>query len=77
MTMQQEYIMENLPILILNNNLAMKEKKKHKVNGRYHLNCVKCGSLFWSPDAWKIYCPKCSYSMLDELIILRNEKINN
>ena len=35
--------------------------KKQKINGRYHLNCRLCGSLFLSPDSWKMYCPTCSY----------------
>jgi len=52
----------------------MKIKKKQKINGRYHLNCINCGSLFWSPDAWKQYCPKCSYLNIDKL---RNNDSNS
>lgn len=56
-----------------------KDKKPNKINRHYHLNCKKCGSLFWSPDAWKEYCPKCSYQLYDRLILPneQDELLNN
>jgi ribosomal protein L37E len=53
--------------------------KKLKVNGRYHLNCEECGSLFWSANAWKRYCPKCSYSLNNRLRLPneQDEILNN